>query len=166
MIEMVIYLALVGIMAVFMTNYIIQVIRVYQQARSEREVLTNMRTVVEELEQAIGSSQEVYAPTSRFNITAGQLSLITPNSPPPSHTTGYVDFWVDNNRLWMRTEGQPALPLTAKTVQVKKFYLEEIVQAIGKEAVIATIQIDASQFFGHQLTSETLQLIAVTRNNY
>ena len=166
MIEMVMYVALLGVLAVFMTNYVLQVIRVYQQARAEREILANMRVVVETLEQAIGGAEESYAPTSRFNVTLGQLSLITPIDPPASHTTGYTDVWVDNGRLWMRKEGQTALPITAKTVQVKKFFLEQVAQAIGKQAVIATIQIDANQFFGHQQASVTLQITVATRNNY
>lgn len=163
LIETIVYVALLGVLSVFVVNSFIQV-DLYARARAEREALANARAVLELVTKNIAQSQSVYAPTSRFNADAGQLSLMSAATSTPGHTTSYIDFWMDGGVLMMRHEGQRALALSAGSVRVTKFHLERIVQAIGREAVRMTIRVDsASAKFP---ASVTLNATAAIRGNY
>lgn len=164
LIETIVYVALLGVLLVFVVNSFIQVVDLYARARAEREALANARAVLELVTKNIAQSQSVYAPTSRFNTDAGQLSLMSAATSTPGHMTSYVDFWMDGGVLMMRQEGQGALALSAASVRVTKFHLERIVQAIGREAVRMTIRVDsASAKFP---ASVTLNATAAIRGNY
>ena len=164
LVEIIIYIALLGMVSIFVINSFIQIANTYQQARAEREVLSNGRLILETINKAIISSQEVYAPTSRFNDDAGQLSLITPVGATTEHITAFVDFWVDNGQLFMRQEGQGETALSAASVRINKFRMERIVQGLGREAVKITLRVDnaPSKFSA----SITLNSTSALRGNY
>jgi len=164
LIEIIVYIALLGMVSVFVSNSLIQIVDTYYRAAVEREVLSNSRLIIETLTKAISSSKEVYAPTSIFNNDTGQLSLITPVNPPAEHNTAYADYYLDNGRLWIRQEGQNAAPLSAASVNITKFRVERIVQGLNNEAVKITLGIKSisSKF----TASTTLNSTTALRGNY
>ena len=141
LIETLVYVAILGMISVFIVNSLIKIVAVYRRAQAEREVLSNARLMMETVTKNIAYSQEVYAPTSRFNTTNGQISLVTPLDTLPEHTTTYLDFWSDGNRLLMREEGKATTTLSAATVQVAQFRVERIVQGLGREAIKITLNV-------------------------
>ncbi len=163
LIEIVIYVALLGGVSVLIANFLIQTVNAYQRAYAEREVISNARLMLENINKSIGQANEVYAPTSRFNQDSGQLSLITQLNTTVGHTTAYVDFWVDNGRLWTRQEGGGETAISAASVRVVKFHLEQIAQGLNREAVKVTIQVDSASRFP---TSITLNSTTAIRGNY
>lgn len=164
LIEIIVYVALLGMAAVFMVNSFMEITAVYARARAEREVLTNARAILETVTDAIASSQSVYGRTSRFNNDAGQLSLATAAASMPAETSAYVDFWVDGGRIFQRIEGQSAVALSASSVWVSEFRFERIIQTLGREAVKATIRVDAA---GTKFpASVTLNATTALRGNY
>ncbi|MBI2056459.1 MAG: type II secretion system protein [Candidatus Sungbacteria bacterium] len=164
LIEIVVYVGLLGVIAVFISNALIQISDTYSRARAERAVSANARLILETVDEATGEAEGVYGPTSVFLADAGQLSLITPANPPAEHTTAYADFYVDNGRMWIKKEGQLALPLSATTVRVTKFRLERIMQGFNRETVVITLQIDAAG--SKHPASITLNTTAALRGNY
>jgi len=164
LIETVVYVALLGMFAVFLANFLIQMTNTYYRARAEREVISNARLLLETLEKSIAQAQEVYSPTSRFNNDTGQLSLITPLGAQPGHTTAYLDFYLDGGRLWTRPEGQTASPISAASVRVSRLRLERIIQSFRREAVRLTLQVDAAQ--QKIPASITLNATVAIRGNY
>lgn len=142
LVEIIIYVAFLGAISVFISNFLIQIVNTYNRVRTEREVVSNARLVLERINKAISESQMVYSPTSVLNNDAGQLSLVTATGATPEHTTAYTDFWVDNGIMFMRQEGQSATPLSASSVRVNKFRPERIMHGLGREAVKITLQID------------------------
>mgnify|MGYP001611947526 CR=1 FL=1 len=163
LLEIVVYVALVGIISVFVTNSLIQIADTYNRVRAEREVVSNARLMQETINSSIREAQEIYGPTSRFYNNAGQLSLIIP-SPTTVHSTSYVDFWIDNGLFLMKREGQTQLILSAPTIRVAKFNAEQIIQGIGREAVRVTLQVDfANPRFP---ASVTLNSTTALRGNY
>lgn len=144
LVEIVLYVALLGMAAAFMVNSFIQITNVYARARAEREVLANARAALTAITDAIASSQTVYGPTSRFNSDTGQLSLATTATSTPGEAASYMDFWVDGGRIFERGEGQAAIPLSASTARVTQFRFERIMQTLGREAVKTTIRVDAA----------------------
>ena len=164
LIEMVIYAALLGMVSVFIVNSFMQITNVYARARAERDVLANARATLETVTDAIASSQTVYGPTSRFNNNAGQLSLATTATSTPGETVSYVDFWVDGGRIFERIPGQSAVALSAGTARVSMFRFERIIQTLGREAIKATIRVDAAST--KFPTSVTLNATTALRGNY
>ena len=164
LIEMVVYVGLLGIITVFITNSLIQITSTYQHARVQREVLSNARLIMETLIKKIAYSQEVYAPTSRFNTNTGQISLITPLDILPQHTTTYFDIWTDGNRLLMRQEGQATTTLSSATVQITQFRVARIFQGLGREAIQVTLGVSSSA--RPLIASTTLYATTALRGNY
>jgi len=144
LLEAVVYVALLGVVIVFIANSLIFLVQTYARARAEREVLANARSIVDHLATKSSSSQETYSFTSKFDTDAGQLSLVSVVAPTTGHTTAYADFWVDNGVVYMREEGGAETALSAATVRVTILRFERIIQALGREAVRMTIRVDAA----------------------
>lgn len=163
-VDMIVYIALLGLLSISIVNFMIQTLNIYERARAEREVLSNARLLMETVLQTVAESQEVYAPTSRFNDNAGQLSLVSSATTTPEHASVFIDFWVDNGRFFVRREGAGEQALSAATVRVSRFRLERIYQALGREAVRVTLQVDFAntKFPTHTVLVST----AVLRGNY
>lgn len=142
LIEVVVYVALLGIISVFLIRFLLQTLDAYYLAQAERETISNARLLLETLDKNIAESRAVYWPTSRFNESSGQLSLITDSGALPEHESAFVDFWVDNGRLWTRKEGGSDAALSAASVVVSEFRLEWMLQGLGRETVRITLRVD------------------------
>ncbi len=164
LIETVVYVGLVGMIVVFITNSLIQILSTYQRARAEREVVSNARLVMETVVKNISYARDVYTPTSRFNTNTGQLSLITPLDPLTEHTTSYIDFWTDGNALLMRREGTATSTLSSTRVKITQFRVEQISQALGRRAVKITLGVSSTALV--TAASTTLNATAALRGNY
>ena len=164
LLETLVYVAILGMVSVFIVNSLIRIVAVYRQTQAEREVLSNARLMMETVTKNIAYSQEVYAPTSRFNTANGQISLITPLDTLPEHTTKYIDFWSDGNRLLMREEGKADATLSSATVQVTQFRVERIMQGLGREAIKITLNVVSKTL--PQVASTTLNATTALRGNY
>lgn len=164
LIEIVVYVAILGVLMVFISNSLIYLSNAYHRIRAEREVLSNARLVLETISRSLAQAENIYTPTSRFNDDAGQLSLITAVGADPQHQTAYVDYYVDNGRLYARAEGENEIPLSASTVRVTKFRLERIAQNINREAVRMVLEI---QYALPKFTAAiTLNSAIALRGNY
>ena len=164
LIETLVYVAVLGLISIFITNSLIKIVGTYRQAQAEREVLSNARLMMETVTKNIAYSREVYAPTSIFNSATSQISLITPLDTLPEHTTTYLDFWSDGNRLLMREEGKATTTLSSATVQVAQFRAERIVQGLGREAIKITLNVVSKTL--PQAASTTLNATTALRGNY
>lgn len=164
LIEITVYIAILGLVSVLAIDFLIQIVNTYHRARAEREVISNARLILETIEKTVADSREVYGPTSRFNQDAGQLSLVTPANPAPEHPTAFVDFWIDNGRMWMRQEGESSVALSAASVNIAKFRLERIMQGLEVETVKITLEVDYAR--PKFATSITLNSTMAMRGNY
>lgn len=145
LIESVIYVGLLGMIAVLVASFLLHLFTAYQRIHIEREVLSNARLVLERIEKEIAQAEEIYGPTSKFFTDAGQLSLVISDEPSSVHQIAYEDFWIDNGRLWFRKEGQGELAFSAESVRITQFRLERIMQAISRDAVKITFTISPAQ---------------------
>ena len=164
LLETIVYVALLGLVMIVVVNFLIEISGVYQRARVERDAVSNARSILETAGKSIAESQEVYQPTSKFQQNLGQLSLVTATNPTAEHSTGFLDFWVDGGRLWMRQEGQTAIPLSAPSVRVSKWYLEWVLQGLEREAVKITLEVDSAST--KYPSTITLNSSVALRGNY
>ncbi|KKW29233.1 MAG: hypothetical protein UY71_C0001G0043 [Parcubacteria group bacterium GW2011_GWB1_52_7] len=79
----------------------------------------------------------IYTPTSVLGVTTGQLSLETPLNPTAGETRSYVDFYADNERLYMKREGLAAIALTSESARVTQFNVQRILAGARETAEIA-----------------------------
>lgn len=164
LVEMVVYAALLAAISVWLINASMHLVNTYFLLRAEREVMGNARVLLEYVTKNIAEASEVYALTSRFDNDTGQLSLLTLSGATPEHTAAYVDFWVDNGRLWTRKEGQTPLPLSSASVRVSKFRLERITQSLSRQAVKITLHVEYNR--PKFTASTTVNATTALRGNY
>lgn len=165
LIEVIIYVAILGVVAVAVSNFLIQISSTYRKALAEREVISNSRLILERIIGLTTEAKEIYTPTSDFVSDLGQLSLLTKIEPLAGHQNSFVDFWVDNGRLWTRKEGQEPEAISAPSVRVTKFKLERISQG-NYEAVKIILKVDYNTSAVGLLTSAELNSTAVLKGNY
>lgn len=165
MLELVIYVGMLSVFIVLMITTLMQIVRTYDWVRAQRDVVSNGRLVTEAMIQQITGGQVVYAPTSVFGNSAGQLSIVTAVGAPAEETVNRVDFWLDNGRVWTRTEGSATTSMTSPSVRVNQLRFDQISQGLGREAVMITMQITG--FADAKFTaSSTLHATAALRGTY
>ena len=67
----------------------------------------------------IREAQSVYAPTSVFESSPGQLSLKTRNSVPADESSTYIDFFLCGTRLCVKRESQLPLAITTEKIEIQ-----------------------------------------------
>lgn len=164
LIEVIVYVALLGVVMVFVANSVVFLVTTYARARAEREVLTNARAVLDRVTSRVAAAQETYGFTSVFDANAGQLSLMTATTMMSGHTVFYTDIWVDSGVAYLRDEGAETTTLSAGSVRITVLKFERIAQALGREAVRMTVRADA---VGARFpASATLTTTTALRGNY
>jgi len=88
----------------------------FDQDNGQISVETSQNPPTEE----IRFSKNIYSPTSAFDQDNGQISVETSQNPPTGETTAFIDFYLDNGRIYMKKEGQDTLPLTSNQVKINK----------------------------------------------
>lgn len=118
LVEMVIYVALLGIVMSAAVLFVFNLMNTYTRYRVEREVATNVRLAMDYVIRETKTANRIYTPTSRFDSHPGQLSLESSASLPVDETSTFLDFYVDNGKLYMKRESQSPFPITSDRVAV------------------------------------------------
>ena len=105
LLETIIYLALFGIIASITMISMEQAINFYSYARIRGDATENAQQAALLIKGEIRNALGVYSPTSIFNSNSGQLSLETTRNLPADELTTFVDFYLDNSRLFRKHEG-------------------------------------------------------------
>ena len=94
------------------------------QGKLAGEVLDSANHALSVVTQEVQHAEDLYHPTSIFDTHPGQLSLATAWNSPSDEAITYVDFYIDDDRLYIKREGQAAELLTAAGVKVTNFQVE------------------------------------------
>ncbi len=114
LIEALVYIFILAIASTVIIIGILKLVETYNITRFEREVLVNSRSGLDNILSELVFASSVYIPTS----SGAQISLQTSLNPPSDEIRTYTDFYLDNNRLYLKKEGQEAQALTSEKVQV------------------------------------------------
>ena len=127
LIEVLIYATIFVIIGVVISSYFIQIVSVTETSRRARESNDNASRAMNVITQEIRHATAVYTPTSEFGTISGQLSLETTRDLPDEENTTYVDFYLDDEGIYVRREDQfhgenkqPEL-ITSEKVRVTNF---------------------------------------------
>ena len=138
LIELLLYIAIVSIFSGFLTYSVVALINNYKRIQTRNDVLNNVSAVFSTMAEEIRSARLLYLPASVFGGGQGQVSLRTKRSVPDGEDWTYVDFYLDNQRVYLKREGVAAFPITSDRVSIS--WLEFV--KIGTGTTTASIKVD------------------------
>lgn len=118
-----VYAGLVVIVGLFITEFTLQIIKIHSEITAIGETSDSAQRAEEIITQEIHHAVNVYAPTSVFNVHPGQLSLETTRYTPSDEDRTFVDFYLDDDHLYMKREGAAAKLITSEQTTVSNFVL-------------------------------------------
>ncbi|MBI1754967.1 type II secretion system protein [Candidatus Azambacteria bacterium] len=120
LIETLVYVALVSIVGGALTLFLINNMHAYSKVEARQNVFNNVNDVLKLIADEVKYATGIYTPTSAFDSDSGQLSLETALNAPAGENTTYVDFYIDNGRIYEKREGQSSSALTSERVFVER----------------------------------------------
>ena len=162
LIELTIYIALLALIGTVLTLFITQVIRRNAHAELTSRTLDNARGAMSLITQEVRQANAIYTPTSVFNSNPGQLSLVTTLNIPTGENETYVDFYVDDQRLYRKREGQSAELITSEQVVVSDLTFAHLHQSSISPAVRISITIQPAVAATAALDESTVTLTTTT----
>ena len=142
LIEVLIYGLFLVIISAVAVSFFIQVVNVTETSRRGRESLENARRGLDVITQEIRHADSVYAPTSVLDTTPGQLGLQTKRDLPTDEDTTYVDFYVDDDRLYIKRESESEQLITSEKVRVNELTFSLLNDASQKPAIQVKITVE------------------------
>ncbi|MDF1498097.1 MAG: prepilin-type N-terminal cleavage/methylation domain-containing protein [Patescibacteria group bacterium] len=169
MIEMIVYVLLVGLVSVVLFNIIFFVTNTNNKIISMTKASFNAYSVMERIIYEIENSSHIYMPTSNFvnynyDISKGdQLTLATEIGASATENITFVDFYIENDTLFLKQEGLNPVALTSSDVKVSNlsfsYYKNDTRESV---TVDFTITANGSSILG----SETHLVNTVTLRSY
>jgi type II secretory pathway pseudopilin PulG len=135
LVEMVVYIALLAIIGTVLTLFASQLLNRNTQAQLNAGTLNNAQQIIEVLSHELREANGVYYPTSVFDVHPGQLSLATTKNLPADENLTYVDFYVDDDRLYRKRESQAAELVTSQNVKITKLVFTHVNGSSNQSAV-------------------------------
>ena len=142
LVEVLVYSAILAVVSLVVIVFINQLLGVNETSRRAREATDNARRSLDTIAQEIRHAQGLYSPTSVFVTNPGQLSLQTTRDLPSGHDATYVDFYVDNEQLFLKREGQNAQLLTSEKVKVTNLTFTNLNGATSWPAIRIAITVE------------------------
>lgn len=124
LLETLVYVALLTIVSVILVNFILDITRSYAKARVKSAVFSQTQRVLETITKEIKQAKSIYTPTSYFGTgdSKRQLSLETLNPVvgglPTGENSTFVDFYLDNQKIYVKRENQTAETLTSDLIKI------------------------------------------------
>ncbi len=139
-IEMLIYVGIAGVVMAVITSLLMDNLKAYDKSVAQQNVFQNVNGALRTITNEVRYAKSVYTPTSVLGADAGQLSVETLLNAPAGENAAYVDFYVDNGRMYEKRDGQSASPLTSERVFVEQLRFTKLSSAAGKDSVTVNIQ--------------------------
>lgn len=142
LVEMLIYIAVLSTVILTVSSFFLWIVRLNGKAKAMREVTDNAQRVMGVLSLEIKEAKSIYAPTSVFSTSTGQLSLETTKYLSSGETQTYIDFFLCEKRLCLKKEGQDPIALTSDSVEVKAMEFNQIATTSTIPSIRVSLTID------------------------
>jgi len=126
LIEILIYVFILAIIVLAVSSFFVWAIRSSTKNRTMRESLHNAERAMAIMTHEIKEARSVYFPTSYFSESPGQISLKTYKYSDGVQEYSYIDFYLCENRLCFKKEGQDPFALTSESVEVSNLVFDWI----------------------------------------
>lgn len=127
LIEVLVYIAVLVIVMVAISSFLVWAIEINAKARATKETLDNARRSMEIMIYEIKESENIYDSTSAFDSHPGQLSLKTGNHLPTGENSSYIDFYICDDHLCFKKESQDPIVLTSERVEITNLVFSQII---------------------------------------
>jgi prepilin-type N-terminal cleavage/methylation domain-containing protein len=123
LIEILVYIAILGILIIPISSFLIWSNRSNIKAKVMRETLEDARRAMEIMTREIKEAKSIYTPTTNPN----QLSLETINYLPTDEETTYIDFFLCGSSICFKKESQGPVSITKDNIEVNQLVFTRIV---------------------------------------
>jgi type II secretory pathway component PulJ len=164
LIELLVYVGILGLVTLVIVVFVNQILGVNETTRRARESVDNAKRVVDTIVQEVRHAESVYTPTSSFGVNPGQLSLETNRDIPTDENNTFVDFYVDNNGVYIKREGQNAQLLTSEKVKVTDLTFTNLNGSTSWPAIRVAVTIEYINPISGPKNQVTLKSTAVLRS--
>ena len=167
LIEMIVYIAIVGVIGGILISFLADSFKSYNKVQAMQQVFNNtdgsLRIITDEIKYA----KSLYTPTSVFDNDSGQLSLETALNAPVGENTAFVDYYLDNGRIYEKRDGTSTEPLTSERVFISALRFSSVAVS-GKNSVSVKItgRINTASTRPEDQASLTLNSTAALRGAY
>lgn len=120
LVEIIIYTGLLAMIVSFVIYFTLSIFSAYNKTIAQSEVMSNIQFAMDTITEETRFAKNIYTPTSAFNQDNGQISVETQQNPPSGETTGFIDFYLDNGRIYVKKEGQMETPITSNQAKINK----------------------------------------------
>lgn len=123
--EMLLYVALLGAITAVIVGIFFIISRTNSKIVSLIEINSNAYSTMERMVYEISNADNIYMPTSNFTnynydaAKAKQFSLVTRQAVPANEDAAYMDFYLENNTIFMKQDGANPVALTSSNVSVQ-----------------------------------------------
>jgi len=138
LVELLVYISVLTVISAAIVSFFFWAIKTNAKSRTAAEVSDNARRAMEIMVYEIRQATGVYTPTSIFDANPGQLSLETKINPLNNETKTYEDFYLADNKLYLKKEGTAAEQITSDQVRVSNL----VFKYIGASGNLANVQIE------------------------
>lgn len=143
LIELLIYIVIFVLLITVITLFAISFTKAGTKSQIKREVVLGTYSVMRTIIYEIKKSDNVYVPTSVFDVHPGQLSLKTEQESSTEEDITYIDFYLDdNNRLYLKREGQDPQLLVSENLKVTNLEFENISSSSESIKINLTLEYD------------------------
>jgi type II secretory pathway pseudopilin PulG len=140
LIEMVVYVALIGVIFVVLFEIIFFIMRANNKIIALSRISSNAHSAMERMNYEIVNSQNIYLPTSNFSSSSAQLSLATKIGASSNEKIVFVDFYIENNTLFLKKEGLNPIALTSSDVLVSdmefSYYRNDLRESVAIDMTV------------------------------
>ena len=159
LIEVVVYIAVIGIVGGMITSFIVWGIRINNELKVKEEILSNASQAMEAMIYEIKEAKNIIVPISHFDNHPGQLCLETIEDILPGEETAYVDFYIDNDdRLCLKRENQIPASLTSGKVRVTNLVFTNFTSLNSFPSIQINLTIEYKDSFGGSEYKKSISL--------
>ena len=143
LVELLVYITLFILVALTIAEVFSVIFQVNNRITSLVSLDSATSEAMERMIYEVKNSNHVYTPTSNFAnynynaAKASELSLATGQNPPAGEDLSYVDFYLENNTVFIKTEGASPVAITPPAINV-----ESLQFSYYKNGSIESVEID------------------------
>ncbi len=156
-VELLVYIAIFAILITSVTAFAISFVENSSKTKIKKEVSLGAYSAMKSMVYEIKRANKVYIPTSNFDNHPGQLSLETSHELPLDEQRTYIDFYLDDqNRLYLKAEGQDPQLLISENLKVANLEFEYLASSSESIRIDLTMEYDTSNpeyKYSYSLTS-------------
>ena len=136
LIETILYVGVFGILVVVISQLAVGTITNYKDSKAKDGLVSSANEIFGFFLKETKNSDSIYLERSVFDSSSGFLSLISPfQFGDEVGSSGYVDLYVSEGKVWLKRGGETAMALTSDDVEVTRFEFARSVPKQGLEGV-------------------------------